>query len=110
MEERPLRTRQRMTQKNSGMCECARETLLESSMKFRFLFVGTESVSGSKAAPVSDSESAARRLQQRHRLKLDWELLFWMFAAFATLYFTNFASHLLFNDKINRYTISINNA
>ena len=43
------------------------------------------------------------QLQGRRKFKLDWDLVFWMFASFATLYFTNFASNLLFNDKINRY-------
>ena len=45
----------------------------------------------------------------RRRFNLDWELLLWMFASFATLYFTNFASNLLFNDKINRYVCSLMN-
>ena len=63
---------------------------------------------GSASSAVSGGgKSSEEQLQQRRRgrLKLDWDLLFWMFASFATLYFTNFASNLLFNDKINRCTL-----
>ena len=63
---------------------------------------------GSASSAVSGGgKYSEEQLQQRQRgrFKLDWDLLFWMFASFATLYFTNFASNLLFNDKINRYTL-----
>ena len=39
------------------------------------------------------------------RLRVEWELLLWMIGSFAVLYFTNFASHLLFNPVVKRYRL-----
>ncbi len=36
------------------------------------------------------------------RFRVQWDLLFWMLASFAMLYFTDFASHLLFNAVVKR--------
>ncbi|XP_064383064.1 transmembrane protein 128-like [Halichondria panicea] len=36
------------------------------------------------------------------RFRVQWDLVFWMLASFATLYFSDFASHLLFNEEIKR--------
>ena len=36
------------------------------------------------------------------RMSGNWDLLFWLVAAFAVLYFTDFASHLLFNPAVRR--------
>ena len=58
-------------------------------------------IEGEKSVPLD--VTSGRRQHQLGRLKVDWHLLFWMFSAFATLYFSNFASNILFNPHINRY-------
>lgn len=70
-----------------------------SPLCFSLMYTGSEDVNGERSFPQR------QKAQPRQRLKFDWELLFWMFASFATLYFTNFASNLLFNEKIKRYVI-----
>lgn len=37
------------------------------------------------------------------RFRVHWDLIFWMIASFATLYLSEFASHILFNDIIKQY-------
>lgn len=60
-----------------------------------------EGVGGGGHSSLLD-DSLRGRTQQKRQLNLDWQHLFWMLTSFATLYLTNFASHLLFNDSINR--------
>lgn len=36
------------------------------------------------------------------KFKVEWDLVFWMLGSFAMLYFTDFASHLLFNPVVKR--------
>ncbi len=37
---------------------------------------------------------------------MEWDLIFWLFASFAMLYFTDFASHILFNPVVKRYCLN----
>ena len=62
---------------------------------------GAGIVNGEKTSSLLEQPTRGST-EQRRRFKLDWELVFWMIASFATLYLTNFASNLLFNDKIYR--------
>ena len=41
------------------------------------------------------------------RFKLEWDLIFWLFASFAMLYFTDFASHILFDPIVKRYSVHL---
>lgn len=38
----------------------------------------------------------------KSKFRVEWDLLFWVFGTFAMLYFTDFASHLLFNPVVKR--------
>lgn len=38
-------------------------------------------------------------------MRVEWDLLLWMFGSFAVLYFTDFASHLLFNPVVKMYAV-----
>lgn len=51
-----------------------------------------------------DKADGARPAKRRPPSKfvLQWDLLFWLLGCFAMLYFTNFASHLLFNPAVKR--------
>ena len=62
--------------------------------------IHADTMNGEVSSRLLEEPSSAAK--QRRRFKLDWELVFWMIASFSTLYFTNFASNLLFNDKIYR--------
>ena len=35
-----------------------------------------------------------------HRMRDEWDSLFWIFLAFAVLYLTNFGSTVVFNDRV----------
>ena len=52
--------------------------------------------------PVGDSKRVRKRAGLGQRLKVEWDLVFWMFACFAMLYFTDFASHILFDTVVRR--------
>lgn len=50
--------------------------------------------------PTGDSKKGRRRLPDK--LRGDWDSLLWMFGSFALLYYTEFASTIIFSDLINR--------
>ena len=51
---------------------------------------------------VLGREDGAQQKKAGPRLKMEWDLIFWLFASFAMLYFTNFASHILFDTIVKR--------
>lgn len=57
------------------------------------------------SACVAREGLPARRAKPKFRI--EWDLIFWMFISFAMLYFTDFASHLLFNPVVKRYALTI---
>lgn len=38
-------------------------------------------------------------------IKMEWDSLFWMLAAFSVLYVSEFASHIIFDDIVKRFVI-----
>lgn len=45
------------------------------------------------------------REQYLKRLQGEWDSLLWIFAAFAVLYYFEFASNVLFNEKVDRFDL-----
>lgn len=41
------------------------------------------------------------------KFKVQWDLILWMIASFATLYLSEFASNLLFNEEVKRYVLKL---